>query len=458
MRKFTREIRDEAANVARLVDASELSVGFVGNTANNLYLRAVPLRRRSINIEMVVHPADVFVMSDPAWEEYDGELYENPADIGELRRRGVSLPTVPAVWRGEIPTQTPPYEDVAQFMTPSEYAMFSSYAALHETFERASTRDVLLTAQAPYLALFARRPYLATQIGGDIWYDCSRDDVHGHLQRRAFRAASAFLVSNPWSYAHARRYRMSHFINMPLMLDETVYTPGQSKFRKIWQEQTGGDFFVLSTARLDDFYKGSMVGLHGFANFARMHPGARLILLGWGKDKEAFISELKKTDIGNRILVLPLAGKRRLIRYLQAADCLLDQFVLGYYGATGLEAMACGLPIIMRLEHEQYDAMCETGAPPVMNAATPDEVTRHLLYLHGHPVRRRELSDCHRAWFEANHGDARWATEYKNFLVATAIGHRFDFRRSPLRSPLTASEISYHAEQLAGAPEFPNYS
>src|SRR5258706_12278207 len=47
-------------------------------------------------------------------------------------------------------------------------------------------------------------------MGGDIWYECSRDDAHGRLQRIAFASAKAFLVSNPWSFAHARRFEMLH--------------------------------------------------------------------------------------------------------------------------------------------------------------------------------------------------------------------------------------------------------
>jgi len=457
MREFSRIIRAKAAEAAGRAGERKLSIGFVGNTANNLYMRAVPLRRRGLDIEVVLHPADLYVMSNPAWEEYDGELRESPADIRELCRHGVPLPEVDSIWRGEIPGRTPSYDEVARFMTRDEYVLFGIYGCYFETFERLSAKDVLLTAQSAYLAMLSRRPYLATQIGGDIWYDCSRDDVHGYIQRCAFHAANAFLVTNPWSYAHARRYHMSHFINLPLMMDQTVYTPGRSEFREAWREQAGGDFFVLHTARLDDIYKGSMIGLRGFMEFARQHPGARLVVLGWGVDKDKHLAELKKMGIGDRLLLLPLAGKRRLIRYLQAADCLIDQFILGYYGATGLEAMACGLPVIMRLEHEQYDAMCETGAPPVLNAATSDAVTRHLLDLSAHPEHRQVLANAHRAWFEANHGDERWATEYKNLLTATAAGYRFDFSESPLRRPLSSAERQYHAEQLASAPAFPNY-
>jgi glycosyltransferase involved in cell wall biosynthesis len=458
MRAFSAQLRADAAKIRERVGRRALSVAFVGNIANNLYVRAVPLRRRGLDIEIVVHPQDDYVMSHPCWEEFDGDLRESPMSITKLRQSGARLPEVPDVWQDILPASTATAREAAGFFTEAEYEQFGRYAAYMGTLKHLATKDVLLTSQCPYLALFSRRPYLATQMGGDIWYECSRNDAYGQMQRRAFREANGFLVSNPWSHAHARRYGMSNFFYLPLMLDQTVYSPGEDAEREIWRQRTGGSFFVLSTARLDDFYKGSSIGLKGFADFARRCPGARLIVLGWGQDLSQRLAELELLGIADRVLVLPIAGKRRVTRYLRSADCLIDQFVLGYYGATALEAMACGTPVIMRLEREQYDALCETGAPPVLDADTPEAVMRQLLALAANPDRRQSVAKAHRRWFLENHGDERWAADYENFLVSTAVGYRLDFRDSPLHAPLTTEERAYHAEELTNAPRFPSYS
>jgi glycosyltransferase involved in cell wall biosynthesis len=142
---------------------------------------------------------------------------------------------------------------------------------------------------------------------------------------------------------------------------------------------------------------------------------------------------------------------------LRSADCLLDQFRLGYFGATALEAMACGLPVIMRLERGQYDALCETGAPPVLDANTPGEVCDQLNRLAGNGEWHAGARHAHREWFLQNHGSARWSMDYFALLLLTARNHRFRFRRSPLRRPLSTEEREYHATELANAPPFPNY-
>jgi glycosyltransferase involved in cell wall biosynthesis len=294
-------------------------------------------------------------------------------------------------------------------------------------------------------------------VGGDIWYECARDDVLGRLQRLGFCHANAFLVSNPWSFAHARRYGMHHLIYVPFMLDQHTYCPGEPTVREQWRARSGGEFFVLSTARIDEFYKGSRIGLEGFAAFSREHPEARLVQMGWGADLAGMQRKLAELGIVDRTIILPTAGKRRLIAHLRSADCLLDQFRLGYFGATALEAMACGLPVIMRLERGQYDALCETGAPPVLDAETPEEVRRQLERLISDREWHATTREAHREWFLQNHGSARWSTDYFTLLLLTARKHRFRFDHSPLHQPLSAEEREYHATELANAPVFPNY-
>jgi hypothetical protein len=155
---------------------------------------------------------------------------------------------------------------------------------------------------------------------------------------------------------------------------------------------------------------------------------------------------------------LPVSGKRKLTEYLRGADCLIDQFAIGYYGATALEAMSTGLPVIMNVLNKQYDELCPTGSPPVLHATTPSEVADQLERLAGSREQAHQVSTASRLWVEKNHSAEVWGETYGALLKAVASGAMLDFRNSPLAAPLTADERTYHADMLASAPPFPNYT
>jgi len=472
LRATSDRVLADAHAFAADADASQLRFGFVGNIANALYVRAVPLRRLGLHVTQFLHPQDHFALSDPAWEEFDGAIEGDEFDVRALRSAGVALPFVSDVVRTEqdeswqeihsavrageegqvrMALQRYPFLDLVDLLA------FESYLSVLPTLDRLQQMDALLVTQSVQIAYLAKRPYLATQNGGDLWFEASRGDALGILQRRGFAGARALLINNPWTCAHARRFGFSHGIYLPLMLDEDAYAPGAPRFRAEWMERSGGDFFVLATSRLDQETKGSQIVIDGFRRFAPRYPGARLVVVNWGRDRARLLEHMRDAGLAERVLVLPLSGKRRLVDCYRSADCVLDQFVLGQYGATALEAMACARPVVMRLELAQYEALCDTGAPPVLEADGAEGVAAHLATLHADAAARRVRGDAARAWFLANHSGRRWAADYAALLIATALGHRFDFKDSPLGEPLSAEEVAYHAAELANAPSFPTY-
>lgn len=446
--------------------------GFVGNLANNMALRALPLRRRGVPITLYLHPSDRYVMSQPGWELSDAVLATSETDVDRLAGLGVLLPevadtvTLPSPdqrWpqlqslAQETPATRWPPPDVPSFVGQLDVLTWPSYFSYLAALEALQSCSALFAAQAPYLAYLSHRPYLAAQTGGDLWLEASRNDALGTLQRRAYARAVAILATNPWAYSNARRFGFRHVLYVPLIIDTDAYAPGPSDARSAWQREVGGDFFVLVTARLDRKWKGSHIGLDGFACFAARHPGARVVVIGWGEHTSELVAELDRRGLNGRYVRIPTSGKRKVVEYLRAADCVLDQFVIGYYGATALEAMATGVPVVMRLARDQYDALCPTGAPPVLDAATANDVDRQLERLVTSASDRAQIGERSRQWVERNHGVEVWRDRYVALLNATAAGAPFNFRHSPLAEPLSQLEHEYHAAGLRVAPAFPNY-
>jgi glycosyltransferase involved in cell wall biosynthesis len=459
MRQASAAWREEARRVLEQADRFPNHFAFVGNMANNMYTRAKALARTGAQVELFGVYGDDFIMSDARWEEYDGFLPEGASFVGDDRSFLDHVKTAFPFSRFDATGKWATMHecDLPAHAREADFRRWPGYFCHLPAFEQLQAFDAVLATQTPFIAYLSGKPYAATPTGGDIWLEASRDDALGRLQRASFEHAGCILVSNPWTFAHARRYGMANLIYLPMILDERDYAPGPPELRKQWEAESGGNFFALSTARADNYYKGPQIGLRGFAEFARSFPGARLVVTTWGKDIGGVKNTAAQLGIGDRLLFAPAAGKRMVVKYLRSADCLLDQFVLGYYGGTGIEGAACGLPVIMRFEQAQYDALLDSGAPPFLNAATSTEVANALQFLAADAERRRGLSNKHRDWFLKSHSGERWADEYLATLGAVALEHKFSFAASPLAVELSPVERLYHAEELASAPEFPNY-
>ena len=429
---------------------------FVGNMANINYTRAVPLRRHGISIDLILHPNDDFVFAQPGWEEFDGDI----TDLGlapsvKLAERG--LPSW--VFRHNLDSDWQANIHRYKVATPEHISMWPQHMPHLPTMDALSKYDALLVSQFPYLGLLSGRPYLFGQIGGEIWFEAARNDMTGIITRRGIENAYAILVSNPITFAHARRYGLRNLLYVPWSLDEKRYQPADAEeTRSEWKRSIGGKFFVLTSMRIDNQWKGARHALDGFSQFAAKEPDARMIVLGWGEDLEAAKVELEKRNIASRVLTVPIVGKRKLLKYLQAADVVIEQFVLGYYGGSGLEAMACGKPVIMRIERDQYDALVDVGAPPTLDAENADDVEGQLARLCSDRQFAAEVGDQTRKWFIAAQSSRRWSNTYDVLLRAMMLGIPLSTAGSPLLAPLSEMETQYHSDQLAQAPLFPNYT
>ncbi len=415
------------------------------------------MRRHGYDVTTILHPRDRYIMSSPGWEHFDGILPDGKHTVDDLVRHGIQL-SEPGnvVCRADDPDVVPALSRLLN--APAAGAMLRYWGLISHlpTIRELARYDVVMAAQFPYLAMLTGRPYAACQIGGDIWYEASRDDTLGRAQRAAFAKASIFFASNPWSYAHARRFGFRHLVTIPFILDETVYCPAPGRARAEWIERVGGDCFVLTTSRLDEFYKGQQLLLEALRSAFAAAPGLRLVIIGWGDDKDLFLAQLHEWGFAGRTIVLPVGGKALLRDWLRSADMFVDQFALGYYGSAGLEAMACGLPVVARYETGQYEAMYGRSMP-VHSGTDAQSVASHIIALANSPGLREDSAAAHRRWFLECHSGARWSEAYAVLLAAVACKHKFDWNRSPLNANLSEEEIHYHDVGLASAPTFPNY-
>jgi hypothetical protein len=102
---------------------------------------------------------------------------------------------------------------------------------------------------------------------------------------------------------------------------------------------------------------------------------------------------------------------------LAAADLLVDQLMLGWYGTVAVEAMALGRPVLSYIREDEPEDNPFGAELPIVRT-TPATLVDDLRALSGNRDRRRELSVAGRAFVEQHHDPEAVARLALDGLVA----------------------------------------
>lgn len=257
----------------------------------------------------------------------------------------------------------------------------------------------LIVAHLPFpiYAQFSGRPFVAFDAGAIRYLNLP--GLRMRLMRRAYRKAKCIIVTNPDTVF---RYSFPNDCveKVPFLIDTNRYSPRPSYN---YHDTLNADFLVFCPARQYWLEKGNDILIGGFRKFIDGNPriSARLLLAKWGNDLAK--SEKLIEDLGLKDFVewLPLSPKPKLIELYNAVDVVADQFILGSYGTTCPEAMACAKPVIIHLEHSfMLDFFGELA--PHLEARTPDQVAERLSQSLD-PAFRNRVAKASREWVVRHH-------------------------------------------------------
>jgi glycosyltransferase involved in cell wall biosynthesis len=425
------------------------------------YLWAKLCQSLGAKSSVYLHPWDQSALNRPEWEEFDGEYADVLDGPGFLRAH--SVPT-------SVPVSSVSIEDpgimpeVRAFQNGDRRRLFRRLAAhpglklepfvgaldltaYHAWAAALSRHEAILAPSAPIPAYLSGRPYCALVVGGDMQTDCGRGDGFGAAMSLAFAAARFIIVCNPHVLGHCRRLGFTNAVYLPYAINDDIYCPGDGAARSQWQARSGGSTFFLSTARTDRTVKGNSEELwQALADVCRTRPGVRFVSLAWGEGAAALRDRVAADPVlRDRFLILPPVGKKRLIDYYRSCDAVIDQFVYGYYGSTGLEAAAVGKPVVMRIRAEHYAPLYNDDVAPVCNASTPREAAVAVAALADNPDSRARQGQQMREWLVRTHGKQVAGRRLLAILRLTAdrcaIPAELD---NPLLDQESEAEVRYH--------------
>jgi glycosyltransferase involved in cell wall biosynthesis len=410
-----------------------------------------------------MNPQDETALSQPCWEEFDGEYPDLLDGKGFLQSHPYVRPAIPChavpmdaegLWDNLNKFSSGNRKPLLRQLANSpgiHHEPLMAYQGVHPFFAFArqlSKFDVTYCASIPIPAYMSGKPYCYFAVGGDLQWDCGRGDSYGEIMSLAVNAARFLMVSNPHALGHSRRLGFTNGVYLPYPMDSERYCPGQGKYRREWMTRFGGSVYILTTARLDNEVKG--FDDHFFkvvVEIARKRPGVRFIFLAWGNRADVFKKGIAETDMERQLIVLMPAGKKRLIEYYRSCDIVLDQLVYGYFGATALEAASVGKPVVMKMRAEQYAPLYGGDVAPVVNLQTLHDFEHVLLSLIDSPERRTELGQAMRNWLVRNHGEETTVPRLLALLRFAAEQMQLPpeiARMNPLLDDETDEEGEYH--------------
>lgn len=411
----------------------------VGNVANNGYLNAKFQRRAGIEADAICD--ETHILSLPEWEDADLHgVFEPSPDPQELAREGnwqrppwILEPSDPGARRrfpgqlfleglarsyveplvrpsiaGRVRADYTPLEPVLGPLRPFDVSRglmaLQRFSLLWPDLPRLFSGYDVVEAYAthPILAYLAGgAPYVAFEHGTlrELPFE---DSWRGRLLATAYRGAAKVVITNPDVIGSARRLGLEHTVFIPHPVDETKYTPGPSPFRA--ELGVGEDERLLVSPSSQTWrLKGNDALLRGYAELLRGGGAATLVLTDWGPDVDRSRALARELGVEDRLRWLAPLPKLRLIEAYRAADVVLDQFVLGTFGAIAPEAMACGCPVVMAFDPGVHE-WCFPELPPVVPAREPSEIAAALRRLLDDDAERERVGTASRRWVEAHHG------------------------------------------------------
>lgn len=226
----------------------------------------------------------------------------------------------------------------------------------------------------------------------------------GRTTMFAYKTAFANIITNADAIHNAKRMGLDNYVFIPHPVDDTKFCPKPDPvFRRALLEEHSATHIFLALARQNWALKGNDCVLHAFAAFVRkVGRGPKLLLGRWGQEIERTAALIRSLTLQDHVAWLPPLPKRLLARYINASDAVLDQFILGAFGTTMPEALACGKPVLLYYNAADHH-WCLPQAPPVCNVRTAEEITNALVRLHGDGAYAHSLGEAGHSWFNKYH-------------------------------------------------------
>ena len=229
------------------------------------------------------------------------------------------------------------------------YSELASYRVTADLYMRAFRHyDVVQGyGTSPIFMLVAGcKKYVAYEHGTLRDFTMGDEPLH-RLTALAYRNATHAFITNGDCLSYANALRIPSFSAMIYPVDVEQHRLDFSRSARKYREAHGADVLLFCPLRHDWKVKGVDVHLRALPLIHKAVSGrAVLVTVAWGQQIEQSRALLRELGCAEDVVWLRPLSRVSMLKWMQAADVVLDQIALPHFGATGPQAIAAGVPVI----------------------------------------------------------------------------------------------------------------
>lgn len=157
--------------------------------------------------------------------------------------------------------------------------------------------------------------------------------------------------------------------------------------------------------------------IKGFAKFVNEHKisDAKLIFVEYGFDVDESKKLISESGIYDYVVWLPKMTRKEILCLLKHVDLGGNGMHGSYWGGSGWEFLASGVPMMHNISDELLEAENIKSWPPFFNTRTTKQISESLYYAYLHPQEMQKMGANCKDWFDAEQGLAL-AKKYKDLI------------------------------------------
>jgi glycosyltransferase involved in cell wall biosynthesis len=266
-------------------------------------------------------------------------------------------------------------------------------AHYREPFDLINCHGASFASSRVYLAKKCRlvvRPVIITPHGGDVQmvpevgYGLRLKPKFDRIIRRNLKAADAVTAISASIVKQLNFVAPDKISAIPNGIHLSEFDAGANDFLHRYLNLEPDQKIVLSVGR-NHPVKGYDYGVRAFEALGAERPGHPLIYVIIGKQTHHLHPLIRNMNLHGKVFTIPQMPRQDIVRAYASAWCFMSPSLSEGLSLVSIEAMACGLPLIVTNVPGNADIVDENHCGLVVPSKNPREIAHGLLNLLEHP-------------------------------------------------------------------------